>query len=45
LVAGASWAGKVQTATRQHVPSAISETESLIIDLLSATAFTVCGDR
>src|SRR6516225_7775684 len=44
LVAGATWAGKVQTATRQHVPSAISEIESLIIVLLSATAFPVCGN-
>src|SRR6516165_4065919 len=31
LAAGASCAGRHQTATRQHPPSAISETESLII--------------
>jgi hypothetical protein len=43
--AGASFAGKFQTATTQHVPSASSETESFIIVLLSATAFTVCCDR
>src|SRR5262249_51222740 len=33
VVAGASCAGKVQTATRQHVPSVVSETDSLIIVL------------
>src|SRR5262249_12554319 len=36
VVAGASCAGKFQTATRQHVPSAVSETDNLIIVLLSA---------
>src|SRR5262249_31995234 len=42
---GASCAGRPRTATRQHPASAISETESLIVVLLSAIPFTCCADR